>query len=66
MRQSSGVGLSAYLPHRHGKTIARNTFGKQWCRACVKAGLGRRVKNEKGVLCYEGKTLHEKGLVSDD
>jgi integrase len=55
----SGVGLSAYVFHRNGKPLARNTFGKQWRRACVKAGLGRRVKNEKGVLCYEGKSFHD-------
>jgi len=55
----SGVGLSTYVFHRNGKVIGRNVFGKQWRRACVKAGLGRRVKDEKGVLCYTGKTFHD-------
>src|SRR5260370_10227608 len=55
----TGVGLSAYVFHRNGKPISRNLFGKQWRTACVKAGLGRRVKNQSGVLCYEGKTFHD-------
>ena len=55
----SGVGLSRYVFHRHGKPISRNTFGKQWRAACVKAGLGRRVKNEKNVLVYVGKHFHD-------
>src|SRR5205807_638117 len=41
------------------KPISRNLFGKQWRRACVKAGLGRPVKNEKGVLVYVGKHFHD-------
>jgi integrase len=53
-----GVGLSAYVFHRNGKPLA-NTFGKQWRRACVKVGLGRRIKDEKGVLVYVGKHFHD-------
>jgi integrase len=55
----SGVGLSAYVFHRMGKPIGRNVFGKQWRKACIKAELGRRVKNEEGVLCYVGKHFHD-------
>ena len=55
----SGAGLSGYVFHRNGKPISRNTFGKQWRAACVKAGLGRRVKNEKDVLVYVGKHFHD-------
>lgn len=57
--RESGVGLSAYVFHRHGKPVSRNLFGKQWRRACIKVGLGRRVKNEDGVLCYVGKHFHD-------
>jgi integrase len=56
---ASGTALSAYVFHRHGKIISRNTFGKQWRAACVKAALGRRVKNEKGVVVYLGKHFHD-------
>jgi integrase len=55
----SGVRLSIYVFHRHGKPISRNLFGKQWRRACVKAGLGRRAKDVNGVLCYSGKSFHD-------
>lgn len=55
----SGVGLSAYVFHRRGKIISKNTFGKQWRAACVKAAVGRRVLNEKGSLIYVGKHFHD-------
>ncbi len=55
----SGVGLSAYVFHRNGNPISRNTFGKQWRAACVKAGLGRRIPNEKDVEVYVGKHFHD-------
>ncbi len=58
--QDGGVGLSAYVFHRNGKPL-KNTFGKQWRRACIKAGLGRRVENEKGALVYIGKHFHDFG-----
>ncbi len=55
----SGAGLSGYVFHRHGKPLSKNTFGKQWRRACINARLGRRVKNEKNVLAYIGKHFHD-------
>ena len=56
---ASGVGLSSFVFHRNGKRIYRNVFGKQWRRACVKAGLGRRIKDENGILRYHGKHFHD-------
>jgi integrase len=55
----SGVGLSAYVFHRNGEPINKNTFGKQWRAACVEAGLGRRIPNEKDVAVYVGKHFHD-------
>jgi integrase len=50
--------LSAYVFHRNGTPLG-NTFDKQWRRACIKAGLGRRIKDENGVLVYVGKHFHD-------
>lgn len=55
----SGVGLSAYVFHRNGEPINKNTFGKQWRAACIEAGLGRRIPNEKDVKIYVGKHFHD-------
>ena len=57
--QPSGSALSGFVFHRNGKRINKTVFGKQWRAACVKAGLGRRVKDEKGVEGYEGKIFHD-------
>lgn len=56
--RDGGVGLSAYVFHRNGKPLG-NIFGRQWRRACIKVGLGRRVKNGKGVLVYVGRHFHD-------
>jgi integrase len=55
----TGVGLSAHVFHRYGRPINRTIFGKRWRRACIRAGLGRRVKDENGVLRYAGKHFHD-------
>jgi integrase len=56
--QGGGVGLSAYVFHRNGKPLG-NIFGRQWRRACIRAGLGCRVKNAHGKLVYVGKHFHD-------
>jgi integrase len=58
-QEPSGVGRSAYVFHRNGRPVNKTIFGKRWRRACVKAGLGHRVKDENGVLCYRGKHFHD-------
>jgi integrase len=50
----TGVGLSAYVFHRGGRPINKTVFGKQWRRACVKAGLGRYEGKR-----YAGKIFHD-------
>jgi integrase len=55
----SGVGISAHVFHRNGRPINRTIFGKRWRRACVRAGLGQRVKDEKGVVRYVGRHFHD-------
>jgi integrase len=56
---ASGVGLSGNVFHVSGKPVNKNTFGKRWRQACVDAGLGRRVKNENGVVAYVGMHFHD-------
>jgi integrase len=58
-RTASGVGLSAYVFHRNGKPINKTVFGKQWRAACILAGLGRYVADEKGKRRYSGKIFHD-------
>lgn len=54
-----GIGLSAFVFHRHGKPISKNVFGKQWRAACLKAKLAIEVKDEDGVVHYRGKNFHD-------
>lgn len=49
-----GMALSQYVFHREGKPINETVFGKQWRRACVKAGLGRYEGKR-----YVGKIFHD-------
>lgn len=56
---AAGVGLSAYVFHRNGKVINKTVFGKQWRAACILAGLGRYVVDDKGKRRYTGKIFHD-------
>ena len=40
---ASGPGLSAFVFHRGGQPISRNTFRKQWKAACKKAKLPEKL-----------------------
>jgi integrase len=40
---ASGSALSAFVFHRRGRPVNRTTFGKQWRKACAKAGLPGRL-----------------------
>ncbi len=59
----SGTALSAYVFHRKGRPIYRNTFLRQSHKACVAAGLGRYVEVEgrdgKKRTKYVGKFFHD-------
>jgi integrase len=58
----AGVGLSGYVFHRNGKPINKTVFGKQWRRACVKAGLGfyeQVTKDDVTKREYRGKIFHD-------
>jgi integrase len=51
------IGISALVFHRQGQPVG--DIRKSWGPACVKAGLGRFVKEPSGKLRYEGKLFHD-------
>jgi integrase len=53
------AGLSAFVFHRGGQAINRNTFGAAWRAACKRAGLGHWEKDDRGVERYQGRHFHD-------
>lgn len=54
----AGTALSAYVFHVDGRPVG--DWRKRWQRACVAAGVGRYIKDEKGkIRGYRGKLFHD-------
>lgn len=53
------VELLKSVPSKKGRVFYQGEFRRSWMNACVKAGLGRRIKNEKGWYNYSGLLVHD-------
>jgi integrase len=53
------VELLKATPSKRGRVFYQGAFRRSWQHACCIAGLGHRVRNEKGEWDYEGLIVHD-------